>query len=216
MPLMHGKSQKAFKHNIEAEMDAGKPQKQSLAIAYSMKRKKKMCAGGEMAEGGEVETRRGQSAMGDIVRANHMKKMATGQSNQEAMDYAKGMTQNRRLKQMNATDPNIKGLADGGEVMGSMHGEQPGDHELDMVGRIMKHREHMSRGGEVANDTPIEADFMPNDFDDLAMRDDLESSYTGENSGDELGDDQEDHDREDMVARIMRSRAKKDHLPNPR
>lgn len=38
MPLVHGKGQKAFEHNIKAEMHAGKPQKQSLAIAYAVKR----------------------------------------------------------------------------------------------------------------------------------------------------------------------------------
>ena len=37
MPLMHSKSKKAFRHNVEAEMHAGKPQKQALAIAYSLK-----------------------------------------------------------------------------------------------------------------------------------------------------------------------------------
>jgi len=38
MPLEKSTSQKAFKHNIEAEIGAGKPQKQSVAIAYSEKR----------------------------------------------------------------------------------------------------------------------------------------------------------------------------------
>lgn len=46
MPLMHGKSQKAFGHNVGAEMNAGKPKAQALAIAYSIKRKKKMAEGG--------------------------------------------------------------------------------------------------------------------------------------------------------------------------
>lgn len=48
MPLIKSKSKKAFKKNVETEMDAGKPQKQSLAIAYSMKKraKKKMAQGG--------------------------------------------------------------------------------------------------------------------------------------------------------------------------
>ncbi len=50
MPLMQGKSPKAFKSNIKAELNAGKPMKQALAIAYSTKRKKK----DKMAEGGEV------------------------------------------------------------------------------------------------------------------------------------------------------------------
>ena len=53
------------------------------------------------------------------------------------------------------------------------------------------------------------ADFSPNEFDDLVLRDDLEQHYTGANSGDELDDEQEDADRHDIVARIMRSQAKK-------
>jgi hypothetical protein len=48
MPLLKGKSKKTFGHNVEAEMHAGKPQAQSLAIAYDMKRRspKKMASGG--------------------------------------------------------------------------------------------------------------------------------------------------------------------------
>lgn len=38
MPLKHSKSEKAFKSNVKAEMKAGKPQKQAVAIAYSVKR----------------------------------------------------------------------------------------------------------------------------------------------------------------------------------
>lgn len=41
MPLIKGKSEKAFGKNVSAEMDSGKPQKQALAIAYSIKRKAK-------------------------------------------------------------------------------------------------------------------------------------------------------------------------------
>lgn len=37
MPLEPGKSQAAFSHNVKAEMQAGKPQKQAVAIAYSEK-----------------------------------------------------------------------------------------------------------------------------------------------------------------------------------
>jgi len=38
MPLKHSKSDKAFKENIKAEVKAGKPVKQSVAIAYAVKR----------------------------------------------------------------------------------------------------------------------------------------------------------------------------------
>lgn len=39
MPLSSGKSKAAFSHNVEVEMNAGKPQKQAVAIAYAQKRK---------------------------------------------------------------------------------------------------------------------------------------------------------------------------------
>jgi hypothetical protein len=38
MPLKKSTSPKAFKANIKAEIRAGKPQKQAVAIAYSEKR----------------------------------------------------------------------------------------------------------------------------------------------------------------------------------
>ena len=41
MPLIKSKSNKAFKHNVKAEIKSGKSKKQALAIAYSVKRKAK-------------------------------------------------------------------------------------------------------------------------------------------------------------------------------
>jgi hypothetical protein len=38
MPLIKSKSQKAVGKNIEAELKAGKPQKQAVAIALNVKR----------------------------------------------------------------------------------------------------------------------------------------------------------------------------------
>lgn len=46
MPLIKSKSDKAFKSNIKAEIAAGKPQKQAVAIAYAVKRKAPKKAGG--------------------------------------------------------------------------------------------------------------------------------------------------------------------------
>jgi hypothetical protein len=42
MPLKKSKSKKAFSYNVKAEMNAGKPQKQAVAIAYSVQRKAKV------------------------------------------------------------------------------------------------------------------------------------------------------------------------------
>ena len=36
--LMSGSSKKAFQHNVKTEIEAGKPQKQAVAIAYATKR----------------------------------------------------------------------------------------------------------------------------------------------------------------------------------
>lgn len=41
MPLVKSKSKQAFSKNIKAEVSAGKPQKQAVAIAFAIKRKTK-------------------------------------------------------------------------------------------------------------------------------------------------------------------------------
>ena len=54
MPLIQSKSKKALSKNIEIEMKHGKPQKQSIAIAYDIKRKN---AKKKMAEGGPISVK---------------------------------------------------------------------------------------------------------------------------------------------------------------
>jgi hypothetical protein len=41
MPLVKSPSKKAFSKNVSTEMKAGKPQKQAVAIAYSVQREAK-------------------------------------------------------------------------------------------------------------------------------------------------------------------------------
>jgi len=48
MPLNKSTSKAAFQHNVKAEIAAGKPPKQAVAIAYSVKR----AAGGSAAPRG--------------------------------------------------------------------------------------------------------------------------------------------------------------------
>jgi len=329
MPLMHGKSEKAFSHNVAAEMHAGKPQKQSLAIAYATKRKAqkhKMADGGavvdegvcsscgqtpcactgmaKMAEGGLVTD---GNEMGGFVKGEPGRKMDAPAEREDARGLGQhGATEQgpddvgpfdskRQVEMGHHNDPwdnygtespmmDMVGrimqrrrdcfadggmVTDGDEMGGFIANGEPGrksptgatskeddrrlgqhgafevgpmtgdsfdsqrraemghhndpwdnygttDHMEDMVGRIMKQRQqHFSEGGRVANETDHEAGFAPNQFDDLALRDDLEFSDTGANSGDFLSDDREDADRKDIVSRIMRSRAKKDRMPNP-
>lgn len=46
MPLIQSSGEPAFKSNLKAELAAGKPRDQALAIAYSVKRRAKRAAGG--------------------------------------------------------------------------------------------------------------------------------------------------------------------------
>lgn len=356
MPLMKGKSDKAFEHNVRTEMHHDKPLKQSLAIAYAMKRKgKKMADGGSVdqekpglleqaataidkatgnydkksggynvehqqasqantknntgasklsdawnkagfAEGGMATDRSEQSnrmsghsgmvrlskesghesginKMGNNGRSGGISEAGSsyrsGQHGlKQGMPNAKEHHKETLSEMRSMPNPKLKGLAYGGDSAGydpkavpkppsqsqaatmasifgghadggfideeeasgyelmpeehEMHNMQAEHEDEDMISKIMKMRDHMySKGGQVANEDhgPNEnrlADFSPNQFDDLALRDDLEFNYTGENSGDHLGDEREDHDRDDIVSRIMRSMAKKDRLPNPR
>lgn len=97
-----------------------------------------------------------------------------------------------------------------------MESEKKHDFGGDIIDRIMQ---KMAHGGEVANGGEDElshmADGMPNNFDDLALDDHLESTNTGASDGDFLGDAQEDSDRSDIISRIMKSRSKKDRNPSP-
>lgn len=74
---MQSKSKNAFSHNVGAEMDSGKDRAQSLAIAYSIKKKNAK----KMAHGGMVENEKlhpehepMHDDMMDIVHSIMMKK----------------------------------------------------------------------------------------------------------------------------------------------
>lgn len=57
MPLIHSGSKKAMGKNIKAEMHAGKPQKQAIAIAYDIQRRNKKAYGGMVDEKGMEQNR---------------------------------------------------------------------------------------------------------------------------------------------------------------
>lgn len=301
MPLIKGKSQKSFVKNLKTEMHEGKPMKQSLAIAYNMKRKaQKKAHGGVMHynEGDKVEQPQPSPTPANVklgsapddkdpnsvqtsmrkafkfAEGGKVKEMKSGYLPMpEEREPANAPAQEEDDKDLNQHMPMIMPddqddmvarimqkqsknfsqlarLAMGGEV----DGQDYDDCEDDMVNRIM-HKRSMpysdldryssggyvegdemyphaknkmfdvtnkySEGGKVANQEHGKNDedlagFSPNEFDDLVLRDDLESSYSDDdNSGDALGNKQEDEDQHDIISRIMASRRKKDRMPNP-
>ena len=85
MPLIKSKSDKAFKKNISTEVKAGKPVKQAVAIAYSVKRASKK-------DGGDVR-----------LSVTKGEKLPTSQG--------AGLTQKGRDKVNRATGSNLKAPA---------------------------------------------------------------------------------------------------------
>ena len=73
MPLVKGKSERAFSHNVGAEISAGKPKSQALAIAFSVRRKAQHKAGG-----GEVEDHGSMYAHHISEAIRHKRAMAMG------------------------------------------------------------------------------------------------------------------------------------------
>lgn len=184
----------------------------SLAIKYKMQQKARMADGGVCEHGSHM------------CPMCHGGKMAEGGIPEEMPMPMPRPMDDRKHRVADSMKKAFGSYSDGGfvheeEASGyeKMPEEYAGDEESedeDRVGRIMRKR-HYSKGGRVANETPIKADFEENQFDDLAKDDDLEFHETGANSGDELGDEQEDDDRRDIVKRIMKSRSKKDRMPRP-
>lgn len=104
MPLSHGKSKKAFEHNIKAEIGAGKPKDQALAIAYAVKRK----AAHKMAQGGAVS-------------AANEKRPSTQETDNDKHDIAQNSTK-KPLTESNWTDrPELKQSAKGMKTTAIKH-----------------------------------------------------------------------------------------------
>lgn len=82
MPLIKSKSSEAFSQNVKREIAAGKPTKQAVAIAYSVKRQAKK-------SGGEVN-------------------LSVGRGEKLPADRGAGLTQKGREKYNRATGSNLK------------------------------------------------------------------------------------------------------------
>ena len=104
MPLIKSKSDKAFKSNIAAEVKAGKPVKQAVAIAYSTKRAAKKANGGDVTwdDVDEPRPRRAQSTNPMDYDSDHDYYRAIGRikddDDDEEEDEAPGWTRTQKHK----------------------------------------------------------------------------------------------------------------------
>jgi hypothetical protein len=151
----------------------------SLALKYRMK---KMAKGGDVKGIHKVSSASvtgGESEAGLTVQG--MKHAAFPEGRKQPLKHAK-QEHKKVLGELKSMPSPKLPMAEGGQVC--MHCGGMG----------------YSEGGEVANTDLPEADFQPNEFDVLHLEDDLESSNTGENSG--------DYDGDDVVKRAMAKRKK--------
>lgn len=219
--LRRGKTGLAKKHHEQtiSEMRSDKTDRRNLASGGTVRSGDPTM---NYAKGGMLTDDGYQSECdADCVNPEHVHE----QAEYDSEDYNKkhgmhpdhmAMTEDERMLNQHGEEeegPTGEYMSGGGMLTDD--GYQSTSHEEDMVGRVMAQRQRMfSEGGKVANKNGFRAAEAPDEFDDLALRDDLHSQYTGSNSGDELGNEDEDKRRRDMVNRIMASRRLKDRLPN--
>jgi hypothetical protein len=189
---------KEHKAKLEELKSMSSPNLKGLAEGGSVKGVQKSSMGIDHPKDKKEKSWAGESIAGQSLRNSDI--------NDYGMQGAKD-EHNRTLGELKSMKaPNLKGLADGGEVS---------DQDDDLVMKIMHKR--YSKGGEVANDVEQDsADHDPDQFDDEVLDDDLSLHDTEANSGDDLGDAEQDDDRNDIVAKIMKSQSKKDKLPKVR
>lgn len=122
MPLIKKRSKAAFEHNVKAEIGAGKPQKQALAIAFSVKRK----APKKMAKGGKVDHEAGvHREHGTGIKDIPKNRSSLGATNQMAKEYPQHKIARKEqakeihhqiMEEAAKIQPKLKGLAEGGRV----------------------------------------------------------------------------------------------------
>ena len=137
MPLMHGKSEKAFKENVRTEMHHGRPQKQALAIAYAVKRKaQKKAHGGYMSHHERDEAERFRELEPEAKKAGYSTSgVHFGQEAvNRAIEHVEGRIKKGGLKMAEGGMCAAHGAyackecyADGGDVKGVHKSEWEGD-----------------------------------------------------------------------------------------
>ena len=133
MPLMRGKSKEAFEKNVKTEIDAGKPQDQSLAIAYSLKRRSKKAEGGQMHQEGCTCSKCSGGMMakgGTAAKTGYDHSDPSLESETPDVQYVAGTPQykdrqivhplsyqNAKAQESNDTEAKANNYAKGGEAM---------------------------------------------------------------------------------------------------
>jgi len=144
MPLIKKPTKKAFEHNVEAEMHAGKPQDQSLAIAYSIKKKnkKKMANGGLVNFKDEVEADADNASTPEEMR---MRKESSGKDIKHPQFNSEGHADADNARDDEEMEMKRKSR---GEMSHDVDITVPEEHEADADNQ---RRKPMAKGGYLTN-----------------------------------------------------------------
>jgi hypothetical protein len=147
MPLIHSKKPAAFSKNVSSEMHAGKPQKQALAIAYSVKRKaekkKHYDDGGEIKDDSE-----------DQIHPDPDKTAAAQDSMRKAFNFASGgHVQGCQCAQCMAEGGQIKGVHEPMKIAGEYpeHGGESWKSRVSTGASKEKSKENLKDLKEMPN-----------------------------------------------------------------
>lgn len=152
---MKSKSKEAFSHNVGAEMNAGKPQKQALAIAYSVKRKsKRMAKGGEVPE--QILPREKQEHDLPMEHPAEPEEHVTPEKTDAMKDMAKGGMVDGPIEDNSMSDVDDEFLSDESDgeyepletsLNNEIGHEEPDQQRSDIVSSILRsiRMKHMGR-----------------------------------------------------------------------
>lgn len=225
MPLFKGSSKKVMSKNIKTEMDAGKPQKQSIAIAYNMAKRNGKSKGGSisrdeskldadhehdetcMAEGGSCYAEGGKVTNWDVkdeTASEPSSKEMSEPKLDSGLDSELDDEESHLIPTFPPELPTAKApkkfMAEGGRA--EMPPEDNADirdaDALDMVASIMNKRKMMSEGGSV--DVSENADEEYNHADQLGYNALRKENYSESPGLEDLTSPEDSNERGDTLS----------------
>ena len=186
----------------------------SFALAYNMKRKKKMASGGTVSSGdktmnygngGTVAFGKADKKDTSKERGVHTARLPVSEPGESGAGYGVQAGDKKRAKEDHETAlSTLKSMS--GPISGKSGFAEGGSVDPMQEITCPHCTKSFSHGGQVANQDKPLADGMKAEYDYLHLSDGLSDDSTGSNEGDEIGDSEEDKLRHDLVSRAMLKR----------
>lgn len=181
MPLIKSKSKAAFSHNVGAEMDSGKSQKQALAIAYAVKRRGKY-KGGMIAQA-DTDADMDKLARMKAASQGNVKGLYSGEGDEYGDSVGDMHNESKKYPKEYMSDERSIGPLDDEEH--EMHSKPMGMDEHEELARALAVKgglKHFDEGG-IVNDEPHSQRMVGDTTQFLSDEEDLESPFQDPHQG---------------------------------